>query len=68
MLHLLFSLLLQFGLMGSPTTTTQTTLTPTPASSTSTTLDGSIKLTTPATDVTVGTELGIGGGGWDDKN
>lgn len=64
MLNLLFYLLLQLGLLGGPSNNGQAPQAPTlPAQA-----QDAVKVETPVTDVTVGTDVSIGGSGWDDKN
>jgi hypothetical protein len=69
MLHLLFYLALQLGILEG-SSTTQTTINPTdPSASQELSSDASLRLQTPVTgDVTVETETGIGSSGWDDKD
>jgi hypothetical protein len=70
MLHLLFYLLLQLGLLGDPSTPPpaapdQVTTTET---STSTNPDVDLDSGSSATNNKLSTDVNIGGGGWDDKN
>jgi hypothetical protein len=66
MLHLLFYLLLQLGLLGGPSTSPKTPAATAPnASQILVPSDAAIKLETPTTN---GTDVSIGGSGWDDKN
>jgi hypothetical protein len=66
MLHLLFYLLLQLGLLGEdpaqPVPTSDQVTTETVES------DAALKIDTSILDTTVGTDTQIGSSGWDDKN
>lgn len=68
MLNLLFYLLLQLGLLGGPSENGKAPQVPGPHAPT-TEADAGRQVGTPAEgDVTVGTDVNIGGSGWDDKN
>jgi hypothetical protein len=66
MLHLLFYLLLQLGLLEGPKTTQQPAR---PANQISTQSMDAVQLDQSSTDgTTLETDTNIGGSGWDDKN
>jgi hypothetical protein len=67
MLDLLFYLLLQLGLLGGPSDKGPARQVGAP---TGTTIEAeaAAKVGTPVKDVTVDTDVSIGGSGWDDKN
>jgi hypothetical protein len=65
MLHLLFYLLLQLGLLEGQSTDQQTTA---PGPNPPTQADAVIKAGTPPGGSGVDTDVSIGGSGWDDKN
>jgi hypothetical protein len=66
MLHVLFYLLLQLGLLGGPSNDQKASQAHSTAPTTQ--ADAVLKVDTPVTDVEVGTDVSIGGSGWDDKN